>query len=321
MQIHDQLRALRGDDTPQRDAQARMFRARDGWLARPGVAEVMADMAAFDTSRPLAECPALAALFDEESPVAADFVRHFIASTAQALADDPLGHVALRHFTDGTNSTLLLARSGQIALTLVAIDGERLKRQPAPLSVTFSPIEQWEKIISGTARAELVERRQSGPQDVSLGSRAITLSPGRIVSRDCLRQCLILREADGCLVTLRLQRRRKTLEPTREYELASGKLVHQAASDPRDSRFELMLALLGRMGRAEAAPLMAELALEQASSGLRWQALRECLGLDTLTGFRALTTMACSTEDPLARAAGALRSQLIEAHPQLAEVA
>jgi len=81
-----------------------------------------------------------------------------------------------------------------------------------------------------------------------------------------------------------------------------------------------MLPLLGKMGRADAAPLIAGMALEPGSDGLRWQALRECLGLDTLTGFRTLTEMAGRPDDPLANSAGALRAQLIETYPQLAEV-
>jgi hypothetical protein len=79
----------------------------------------------------------------------------------------------------------------------------------------------------------------------------------------------------------------------------------------------MMLALLGRMDVAEAAPLMAELALEDSDSSLRWQSLRECLALDTATGFLALAALARRPHDPLAGPAGALRAQLVEAHPQL----
>ena len=78
-----------------------------------------------------------------------------------------------------------------------------------------------------------------------------------------------------------------------------------------------MLALLGRMGRREAAPTMAAMARESGSEALRWQALRECLALDTKEGFEALTDVARATGDPLAMPAGALRAQLVEAHPEL----
>ena len=81
-----------------------------------------------------------------------------------------------------------------------------------------------------------------------------------------------------------------------------------------------MLAMLGRMGRKDAAPHMAELACGEASPELRWQALRECLALDTQAGFGALSVIAARSDDALCGPAGALRAQLIEAHPQLQEL-
>jgi hypothetical protein len=81
-----------------------------------------------------------------------------------------------------------------------------------------------------------------------------------------------------------------------------------------------MLAMLGRMGRKDAAPLIAEIAAGEGSPALRWQALRECLALDTQVGFAALSAVAGAAGDPLAANAGALRAQLIEAYPQLQEV-
>ena len=105
---------------------------------------------------------------------------------------------------------------------------------------------------------------------------------------------------------------------TREFALADGALIHQAAGNPRDSRVEMMLALLGRMGRSDAAPLAAAIAREPGSAGMRWQALREALALDTLAGMRALAALAA---DELHQPASALRAQLVTLHPQLAEIA
>jgi hypothetical protein len=74
------------------------------------------------------------------------------------------------------------------------------------------------------------------------------------------------------------------------------------------------------MGRADAAPHMAALARDEGSPAVRWQALRECLALDTMAGFQALCALATSHGDPLAGAAGALRAQLVEAYPQLRQI-
>ncbi len=86
--------------------------------------------------------------------------------------------------------------------------------------------------------------------------------------------------------------------PVREYALDTGELLHQSAGDAQESRVELALALLGRMGRTDAAPLMAEIARE-GSDHLRWQALRECIALDTATGFAALKAIAADPADSL----------------------
>ncbi|MCB2078399.1 MAG: hypothetical protein KDE55_11955 [Novosphingobium sp.] len=321
MIIHPDLRALRGDDSPQRDAQAALYDAVGSWRETRPVADMIADIEAFATVRSLAECPALSALFDESDPAAVNLAWSFAQSAIAALGQAPLGHVPLRHFTDGAISTLLLARSGNVTLSIVAIDGEGLAGRPAPVTADFAPGEMWEHVLSGHARAKLVERRSATDGQADLRVRGIALAPGKVICRDGARQSLQLREVDGCLVSLRLQRRHANAKPTREYALADGRLVHQAAGNPRDSRVELMLALLGRMERTDAAPLLCEIAIEPGSTALRWQSLREALALDTSAGFAALTTIARSPEDALAPAAGALRAQLVEAHPQLEELA
>ena len=71
-----------------------------------------------------------------------------------------------------------------------------------------------------------------------------------------------------------LFQRRAEDGPTREYALADGRLLHLAASNPRDSRLELMMALAGRMGRADAAAPIAALAQGEGSTALRWGSVR-----------------------------------------------
>ena len=130
----------------------------------------------------------------------------------------------------------------------------------------------------------------------------------------------IYQRVPGALVLLRLQRGDGSSDPSCEYALDDGRLLHQAAASPRDSRLELAVSLLGRMGRSDAVPLLASMAEESGTPHLRWQALRECLALDSGAGFAALSTIARRSADPLAVPAGALRAQLLETYPQLAEV-
>ncbi|HVR91382.1 MAG TPA: hypothetical protein VHG29_09855 [Novosphingobium sp.] len=319
MHLHADIRALRDDDGPQRAAQQALGVALDAWRARPGPQRLEAELAQFTRGGPIDEFPLLATLFEPHSADAAVFVRGLIDGFCAALERAPLGHLPLRHFTDGTVSTLMLARSGEASLALAAIDGPRLALRAAPGSVSFAPCETWDHILAGEASADLVSRGEVVGSGTTLTRKTLHLKPGGVTVRDGAREALVIRVVSGCLVNLRLQRRR-TVEVTREFSLGDGTLLHQAAGTARDSRLELTAALLGRMGRADAAPLLGAMAQENGSPALRWQALRECLGLDTREGFLTLGTIARSPHDPLAVPAGALRAQLIEQHPQLAGI-
>ncbi len=314
MIVHPELQALRGDDSPQRQAQARLQDAMLAWRASPEAASVIADLEQFSQGGDLGEFPALSDLFAGQSDLAIRLVNGFTGLHMPALAQAPLGQPCLKHFTDGGNSTLLLARSGGTTLALVAIDGEVLRELKPRTSASFAPVESWERVMAGTAIADLA-RRPPAPGPIAL--ERLSLEPGTIVQRNGQYQSLVLRQIDGVLVSLRLQRRHAEASVTREHDFATGALLRQASGNPRDSRLELMLALLGRMKRSDAAPAMAQLATGHGSDALRWQALRECLALDTAQGFAALTTLARCATDPLAAPAGALRAQLIEAYPQL----
>lgn len=88
------------------------------------------------------------------------------------------------------------------------------------------------------------------------------------------------------MVVLRLARSDAAPCDAREFALDDGRLLHPASGSRAESRQEMMLALLGRLGRSDAAPLIAE--------------------------------MARNAGDSLAATACALHAQLIETYPQLA---
>jgi hypothetical protein len=191
-----------------------------------------------------------------------------------------------------------------------------LAARPAAASVGFAPAEEWEIVLGGTGRGRLVERRGE-----VLTTHDLDLAPGLALGREADREALIFDRIDGALLLLRLQRRRDMMMPKREFALDDGRLLHQASASPRESRHEIAVALLGKMGRADSAPLLAEIARDEShGDSLRWQAIRECLGLDTRTGFWTLSAIARAGADPLSVPAGALRAQLLETYPQLAEV-
>lgn len=318
MILHPDLRALRGNDAPQRHAQAGLQAAEAKWR-EAAMGEIGRNLERFAAGASLADCAALGPLFAPGEGARA-FAGAFVKAMIAALRLAPLGHVPARHFTDGVTSTLLLARSARATLALVAVDGAGMAARAPANTVDFGPTETWEHVLAGSAAAERIEARETAPDRVTLDREPVALVPGSLIERNGSHEALQLRAVNGCVVSLRLQRRLDCGEPTREYALSDGRLVHQAAGDPADSRTELMIALLARMDRTDAAPAIADIACKPGSSALRWQALRECLALDTATGFEALTRIARDSADPLHPPAGALRAQLTELYPQLGEI-
>lgn len=311
-----ELAALIADPGKQRHAQTELGTALAAWHADPGVAPVLADFERYAAGTALGELPALAALFRECASGARRLVEPLLEAMCGALAGAPLGIVPLRHCADGTMSSLLLAHRGAAMLTLVAIDGAGLAARTPPTSVCLAEGEEWEIVLAGRGAGRLVERRGG-----KLRAHPVDLAPGVAFGREAGREALVFDRVDGVLLGLRLQRRGDLTIPKREFALADGALLRQASASSRESRHEVAVALLGRMGRTDAAPLLAEIARDdRLGDSLRWQALRECLGLDTAAGFWTLTAIARAGADPLAVPAGALRAQLLEAHPQLAEV-
>jgi len=320
MRLDPAIAALRGDDTPQRDAQKTLGEAQRRWSDALETRAIMADLARYaDHGVALEDCAALAALFAGEGARA--WVDPLVSALVQGLRAAPLGHVPLRHFTNGVTSSLLLGRAGETTLALVASDGVALAKGQRPTTAHFAPLESHEIVLAGSGQAEGITCDHAGAEQVVLERRRLDLHAGSRISRDGGRFALHLLAAEGCLVTLRLQRRPRHGGVTYEYDLASGRLLHCAAGVMRESRHALMINLLGRMGRADAAPVLASIAQEDCAADLRWQALREGLGLDTAGGFAALARVAAQAEDALAGPAAALKAQLLAGYPALEELA
>jgi hypothetical protein len=90
MNIHPDLRALRSDDAPQRQAQQALHRAMAAWRARPEFAALVNDLERLAAGEPLDCCPALAALFAVGAAAGQSLAAGFISHSAQALGDAPL---------------------------------------------------------------------------------------------------------------------------------------------------------------------------------------------------------------------------------------
>ncbi len=239
-------------------------------------------------------------------------VRHYCA----ALAANPIGHPPFRHGFDGAAGTLLLARSGRAQLMIQAREPGRLDHR----AYTFSDASRFDAVLAGEGQGRIVRARPAGGSAVQFDCEALSLRGGERIALDSASETLVIDAVERRLVVLRLMRSAAEPEPGREYDAASGALLSQSAGTLATSRQEMIVTLLGRMGRTEAAPEMARLATGQGDTSLRWQALRECLALDSATGFAALSEVARASDDPLAANAGALRAQLLETYPEFAEL-
>ena len=313
MRIDPALHALRSDPAPQRNAQIAMEQAKADWRDSPKIGEILTELARFGSGDHLDDCPALhGALTMLHS--AAGFIGGLVNSLTLQMARHPLGQVPFRHQYSGGMAIMQLASAGDAAISLVMYE-RRSRAQPE--TICFTDSERHEIVLAGTGEVQIVRRPSDTHKQANLASHSMLIGKGHSLSLGGMFETKFIAKVENCLVILRLSRTAKMAQPSLEFRLADGSLVHQTSGDKNDSRKEIMMALLGRMRRRDAAPVMAEMTLE-GSDHLRWQALRECLALDTAQGFAALCEVAREPQDTLSANAGTLRAQLNETYPQLA---
>ena len=315
MHVHPDIAALRSDRAPQRRAQSAMQAACEAWRAEPGAAAMMQELEAFGAGAVLEDCPKLEAVFTaagEAERLAGLLSQHF----CRALAANPYGHPPFRNGFDGHAASMLLARSGRAQLLIQSRDPAAFQHD----GYSFSTGLRYDAVIGGRAEARIVRIIRVGEKSAEFSSEKIILHPGCRLAFDLASEMLLVDRTAQRLVTLRLVQGREHPQAAREFSAATGELLQQCAGDLATSRQEAIIALLGRMGRDDAAPDFAEVALGEGDTSLRWQAIRECLALDSAAGFRALASLARRAGDPLAASAGALRARLVEQHPQLLEL-
>lgn len=326
MRIDPQLAALRSDPAPLLRGAGLTGAAAQEW--GEAQAQELADLARFGAGAGLGECPGLAALFGGDAAagrtIASEGLRRMIA----ALRDAPLAPVPWRHFTNGVLHSLVLALAGRGSLSLALLDGAAWTAARDPRGeglVSFQPGELHVRVLAGCGAARILHNRSDDPRAARIEAETLTLQPGEVYRLDSAHEALALDRIDGALVTLRLHRKPPPTDIAasiaRQYEIASGALVHQAAGLQDDSRAELAMALLRAMGRRDAAPAFAAFVRTGARSGdpaARWQALRECLALDSAVGLEELCRVAEAPGDALATPARALLETLCARDPAFA---
>lgn len=312
MQVHPYIAALRSDRAPQRAAQAAIHGAKEDWAREPGASELLAELEAYGRGAPFESCPVLEAIFTgkgEAERLMDALSRHY----CKAMAANPIGHPPFRNGFDGMASSILLARCERAQLMLQA-------REPGDMhnaGYVFSDATRFDAVLAGEAGARIVRKISEQDGQARFAEEAVTLRPGQRYAFDLSSEALVIDKVSRRLVVLRLMRTAAEPQPGREYCATSGRMLHQSAATIAISRQETIVALLGRMGRTDAAPAIADLARSSGDMSLRWQAVREALALDTATGFALLVEIARRADDPLAHQAGALRARLVETYPEL----
>lgn len=313
MRIDPQLRALRSDTAPPRKEQFALEAARDAWAQGP-VRKVLEELERYGSEGALGEYPALAGLFAQEG-TARELTEVLMASLLEEVRAHPLGQVPLRHqYKDGL-SVLQIAQRGRAALSLITYE----ETQIDPISVCFAGGERHEAVLAGSADICEFDLPAEGPERASIDCRTRRAVGGEYLRCEGQAHTRQIRQVHGRFVVLRLSRTEEVPPETRQYSLADRRLLHRASGCRAESQRKMATALLGRMGRSDVAPLLARLTME-GSDHIRWQTLRECLALDTVQGFGALSAIARDPADSLSTPAGALMAQLVEAHPQLSQI-
>lgn len=239
------------------------------------------------------------------------------AATAM-LAAEPFARPPLR-IVGGGPGGILLAERGAIRLTLRLY---RFEASAAPPIALFVPGHAALRIlVPGGARlrhhhvAVTADEEAGAFTAVAAAScrsdAPVSLAADQILRFDTARSSFAIEGQSGDLLMLELAVQPPSRLPIRAYDIATGRLIHVAASR-RDSSFRQMaLALLRAFGCGEALPLfVAETRADDFAA--RWNAMRELVALAPVAARPHLAAMAASDPHPEVRCAAAATAALLE---------
>ena len=312
MFVRDELKALRGDDREARTHRVAMEEALEDCRREPRLAAVLEELLRYGEGGDFAHCPALVALF-EHTGAARDLLRPLIGRLTALHRAYPLAQLAFRHRSQAGAHVLQIAARGHATLSLVLQDQDAGAEH---IIATFADADQREVVLTGKASACLFEIVAEERDRVILNSVRTELQSGARMKCTGPRQSRLIQPSHDSLLTLRLVRAARRPGPTRRVDVRSGRIVHRASGSVADSRADLAMLLLGRMGRRDALPVLSARS-RTGNAQVRWQALRQCLALDAATGLPLLEGIAQDRGDPLYGAAKALLAQLQREQPFL----
>ncbi len=238
-------------------------------------------------------------------------VAELVKGLTGALAAEPLAQLPFGHATTPGFVRLRLLGEGQAALALV-VHAPRPRAEP--VAALFEDGTAHELVLAGAGTA-LTHRRVGG----GLTTREIALVPGTVLTRGGVAEARQIIAVTQPLLVLHLSRTAAAPQPSEEIALADGRSLKTISGCKRTSQQIMALGVLGALRHRPAVPTMAATGRDlSAERDLRWEALRQCLALDTRAGLALLAELAADPGDPLAAPARALQRQLAASDPALA---
>ena len=313
MRIDPQIAALRHDRDLRLGSTQLMQDVRRDWRETPSVNLLLQDLREFGAGSEIEECPALAQLVTDPA-TASGFVSDWTKCFLEPLAKDPLGEIPFQQSYSRGFASMRIAGSGRASLALLRY--EPVPAATMPTSASFSDREQIEIVIAGSAHGlhHTLEVDKEGspaitscPQTWGVGERIATAP--KFQSRDVIK-------VEGSFTLLHLSRVAADPVASKSYALDDGALLQQVSGSKLSSQIEMAIAVLGAMGREDAAKPIAEVSAK-GPAHLRWEALRQLLSLDARQGFDCLSGIANCAGDELSMPAQHLKEQLVRSHPQL----
>ncbi len=319
MQIHPDIAALRSDPTLQRHAQTPMTQAVAEWQSRSDVITLAQELAAYDAGDHLCSCHTLSGLIGNHE-VASRFIADWCDALLTPMMAQPLGQVPLRHNVAPGLATLQLMNTGGTALSLFVYS--ELGSIAEPQSAVFADREAHEIVLAGRAHGVQHQLTEIHSGRAHIVSSSRTYEAGNCVSQSAGVQTRDFLKVEGSMLLLQLTRVPAKPEPSREYLLPDGTLIHQVSANKRASQHFMAVDVLGAMERGDAVPVMRELALSLGDDAdLRWEAVRQTLALDAAQGMALLGRLSARLDDPIAQPAASLMQSLIAANARLADLA
>lgn len=314
MRIDPQISAIRGDRDAQRHLKLAMDAAHRSWRESLQVAQVSSELECYGEGTPLDCLPALGRLVADFEAGRA-FVEGWCKVFLQALGTHPLAQMPFLHHHAGGYATMRLASAGRGGLTLALY--EQSPQVDPSRSAVFSDREQHELVLAGIGRVTHYTLVKESGHRADITIDHLSLAPGERIETIGAGSTRRIDRVEGRLLVLQLARVPQRAGLTREFALPSGQLLRQSSGDKHASQHEMAMAVLGAMGRSDAAAAIANLAGE-GPDHLRWEAVRHTLALDTRLGLELLARLADDGRDSLSDQAARLSRQLHHSFPQLA---